>query len=177
MNRQCIPRPLKGRAHENSALLAVSPNCLRPIHVLFTPLALIHAHQAERVHQPWPKPLRVKDQAAWNRSTHRAGEHGGARSGRPRCVRILTTTAGSSMAEMIFRRPPQFGQCSISKTRLSKRAQLMRAGVPWACRAACALVLCALGTTAARNLALGASTPWKRIRCKRGRSTSGQGAA
>jgi hypothetical protein len=34
------------------------------------------------------------------------------------------------MAAMIFKVPPQFGQCSISisNTRLSKRAQLMRAG-------------------------------------------------
>ena len=36
------------------------------------------------------KPHRVKHQAAWNRSTRRAGERGGARAGRPRCVRILT---------------------------------------------------------------------------------------
>jgi hypothetical protein len=35
---------------------------------------------------------------------------------------------------MIFKAPPQFGQCStsMSKTRLSKRAQLRRAGSLWA---------------------------------------------
>ncbi len=39
-------------------------------------------------------------------------------------------TADSRMAAMILSSPPQFGQCSISisKTRLSSRAQLMRAG-------------------------------------------------
>jgi hypothetical protein len=33
---------------------------------------------------------------------------------------------------MIFKAPPQFGQCSMSmsKTRLCSRAQLMRAGAP-----------------------------------------------
>ena len=47
-----------------------------------------------------------------------------------RWVRILVITAGSTIAAMIFRRPPQRGQCStsISNTRLSRHAQLMRAG-------------------------------------------------
>ena len=74
-------------------------------------------------------------QIVWNRANRRAGARGGARAGRPRCVRILTITAGSSMAAMIFKLPPQFGQCSMSmsKTRLSKRAQLMRADAPCAC--------------------------------------------
>ena len=38
-------------------------------------------------------------------------------------------------AAMIFKLPPQFGQwsMSISKTRLSSLAQLMRAGAPCAC--------------------------------------------
>jgi len=38
-------------------------------------------------------------------------------------------------AAMIFKLPPQFGQCSMSmsKTRLSSLAQLMRAGAPCAC--------------------------------------------
>jgi hypothetical protein len=38
------------------------------------------------------------------------------------------------MATMIFKVPPQFGQwsMSISKTRLSSLAQLMRAGAPYA---------------------------------------------
>ena len=36
-------------------------------------------------------------------------------------------------AAMIFKAPPRFGQCStsISKTRLSSRAQLMRGVSPW----------------------------------------------
>ena len=40
---------------------------------------------------------------------------------------------------MIFKLPPQFGQCSMSmsKTRLSSRAQLMRAGAPCAGVIAC----------------------------------------
>ena len=42
----------------------------------------------------------------------------------------LVITAGSRIAAMIFKRPPQFGQCSISisNTRFSRQAQLMRAG-------------------------------------------------
>ena len=75
-------------------------------------------------------------QAAWKKcpeashSTRRAGERGGARVGKPKWARILAITGGSSMAAMIFKAPPQFEQCSMSmsKTRLSKRAQLMRAG-------------------------------------------------
>ena len=71
-----------------------------------------------------------KDQAAWKRASGRAGERGGARAGKPRCVRMLTITAGSSMAAMIFMSPAHCGQCSRSrsKTRLSRRAQPMRAG-------------------------------------------------
>ena len=39
------------------------------------------------------------------------------------------------MAAMIFKAPPRLGQCSMSmsKTRLSSRAQLLRAGAPCAC--------------------------------------------
>ena len=58
-----------------------------------------------------------------------AGCCGGARVGRPRWLRILTITGGSSIPAMIFfKAPPPFGQCSMSmsKTRLSSRAQLMR---------------------------------------------------
>jgi hypothetical protein len=79
-------------------------------------------------------------QIVWNRSNRCAGERGGARVGRPRWARILTITGGSSMpvlslvegAAMIFKLPPQFGQCSMSmsKTRLSSRAQLMRGVAP-----------------------------------------------
>ena len=49
-------------------------------------------------------------QIVWNRSIRRAGARGGARVGRPRWVRILTITGGSSMAAIIFKAPPQFGQ-------------------------------------------------------------------
>ena len=79
------------------------------------------------------------DQAACNRSTRRAAERGDARAGKCRWVTILVITAGSTIAAMIFRRPPQFGQCStsISNTRFSRHAQLMRAGAKaggvWAC--------------------------------------------
>src|SRR5499433_94909 len=51
-------------------------------------------------------------QIVWNRSTRRAGARGGARVGRPRWLRILMITGGSSMAAMIFKAPPQLGQCS-----------------------------------------------------------------
>jgi predicted transcriptional regulator len=73
-------------------------------------------------------------QIIWNRSTRRTGARGGAQVDRPRWLRILTITGGSSMAAMIFKALPQFGQCSmsISKTRLSSRAQLMRGVSPWA---------------------------------------------
>ena len=80
--------------------------------------------------KPDGRELRVCDQAAWNRSTRNAGDRGGARAGRCRWVRIFVISAGATIAAMIFRRPPQFGQCStsISNTRLSRHAQLMRAG-------------------------------------------------
>src|SRR5439155_7024919 len=42
-------------------------------------------------------------QIIWNRSTRRAGARGGARVGRPRWLRILTITGGSSIAAMIFK--------------------------------------------------------------------------
>ena len=110
----------------------------------------------------------------------RAGARGGARACRPRCVRIFSMTGASRMAAMIFNWPPQFGQCSRSRsnTRLSSRAQLSRTG-PWCAQfashvagsAASALSSGACGTTIGRSLALGASTPWKRIRCKRGLGT------
>jgi hypothetical protein len=54
--------------------------------------------------------LLVGDQAAWNRASGRTGERGGARVGKPRWVRILTMTGGSSMAAIIFKALPQFGQ-------------------------------------------------------------------
>ena len=81
---------------------------------------------------------------------------------------------------MILSSPPQFGQRSRSiwNTRLSNRAQLIRTGLKCAQPGSVAVcsdlrVSCAgpCGTTNARSLALGASTPWKRIRCYRDRGT------
>jgi|GEM_PF-1945411 len=82
---------------------------------------------------------------------------------------------------MILSSPPQFGQCSrsISNTRLSSRAQLMRAGRLCAQPDSVAgtsdspvASSGAWGTTSARSFAFGASMPWKQIRCSRGRGTS-----
>jgi hypothetical protein len=107
--------------------------------------------------------------AIWDRSNDRTGDRGGALMGKPRCARILAITVGSRMAAMSFKAPPRCGHCSmsISTTRLSNRAQLMRArgdggGVsPWSAEEAFALAG-ALGIISARSVALGASTPWKR---------------
>ena len=74
-----------------------------------------------------------------------------------------------------YRRSLEERSISISKTRLSKHAQLRRAGKAsaWVCSLACCGALSTgLGTIAARNVAWGASTPWKRIRCGRGWGTS-----
>ena len=54
----------------------------------------------------------IEYQAAWKSASGRAGERGGALAGKPRCGRILTITAGSSMAAMILNSPPHCGQCS-----------------------------------------------------------------
>ena len=65
---------------------------------------------------------------------------------------------------------------SISNTRLSSRAQLMRAEGEWVTgfksSAVSLMVTGPPGVTSARSLALGASTPWKRIRLSLGRGTS-----
>jgi hypothetical protein len=76
---------------------------------------------------------------------------------------------------MIFSSPaPQFGPCcmSMSNTRLSSRAQLMRCGRTWtvstshsataavAAGSSCSSGPC--GTTSDRSFALGGSTPWQR---------------
>src|SRR5215831_7146451 len=72
-------------------------------------------------------------------------------------------------APMIFKAPLQLGQCSMSmsKTRLSSLAQLMRGRfslgrdvIGWWLGARSA----GAGTILLRNLALGASTPWARSR-------------
>ena len=44
-------------------------------------------------------------QIVWNKSNRCAGERGGAPGSRPRWVRILAITSGSSMAAMIFKLP------------------------------------------------------------------------
>jgi len=64
---------------------------------------------------------RFGSQVVWNRSNRCAGARGGARVDKPRWLRILTITGGSSIAAMIFKAAPQFAQCSMSmsKTRLS----------------------------------------------------------
>jgi len=63
----------------------------------------------------------MEDQAAWKSAIGRAGERGGARAGKPRCVSILTITAGSSMAEMILSFPPHT-QRSTSRSKTRRRA-------------------------------------------------------
>ena len=117
-------------------------------------------------------------QAVCKRLRARAGERGRARVGKPRWARLLTITAGSSMAAMSVKGLPQCGQAamSISNTRLSNWAQLMRARVAggdalgsvegagtWSGSP---------GTIWDLRAALGASMPWKRMRWSRGRGTS-----
>jgi len=64
-------------------------------------------------------------------ASSRAVARGGARLGKPKWVRILTITAGSSIAARRVKGPPHCGQVvmSMAKTRLSNCAQLMRARV------------------------------------------------
>ena len=67
------------------------------------------------------------------------------------------------MAAIILKSPPHCGQYSrsISNTRLSNRAQLMRDGASCAGWAASSPRFCGgSGTIAVRNPAWGASTPW-----------------
>jgi hypothetical protein len=113
-----------------------------------------------------PDGISVGDQAIWNRWNDCAGDRGGARADKPRDVRILAITVGPTMAAMIFKVPPHWGQCSmsISNTRLSNRAQLMRAGADGGgaspCSAEVSWVLTgALGMISERSRALGTSTP------------------
>ena len=74
------------------------------------------------------EPLGYKNQAASNSGKGYTEARGGARAGKPKCVRIFAITWGSTMAVMIFKRPPQQEQRSMSNTRLSRQAQLMRRG-------------------------------------------------
>ncbi len=61
-------------------------------------------------------------------ASRRAEARGGARVGKPRCVRILAITVGSSITARMVKGPRHCGQVVISmaKTRLSNCAQLMR---------------------------------------------------
>ena len=75
-------------------------------------------------------------------------------------MRILAITVGSTMAAMIIKVPPHWGQCSLSipNTRLSNRVQLMRAGADGGgtspCSAEVSWVLTgALGMISGRRLA------------------------
>ena len=73
-------------------------------------------------------------QIVWNRSTRCAGARGGARVGRPRWAEDFDNHRRIFDGGDDLQAPPQFGQCSMSmsKTRLSSLAQLMRAGAPCA---------------------------------------------
>ncbi len=119
------------------------------------------------------------DEAVWKNASMRAGARGGARVGKPRCVRILMMTAGSSMAARMVKGPPHWGQVvrSMAKTRLSNWAQLLRARVEAAGDSPSSLEEAVArsaspGTIWERRAALGASTPWKRRRWSRGRGMS-----
>ena len=114
--------------------------------------------------------------AVAGRRGHRRGsqisrsDRGGARLGwaastgtasRPRCLRIRSITAGSSMLAMTRSRPPHRRQISMSmaNTRLRRWAQ----DIPW-CRSMAAASLRsatarALGTICARSGLAGANTP------------------
>ena len=63
-------------------------------------------------------------QIVWNRSTRRAGARGGARIGRPKWLRILTITGGSSMAAMIFKGHRRKPRCRASRRcRIGRRIE------------------------------------------------------
>src|SRR5215510_7003947 len=72
-------------------------------------------------------------QIVWNRSTRRAGARGGAWFGRPRWVRILSITGGSSIAAMIFKCAVtiwavlDIEQCSRNKDLIAPRLYSLRA--------------------------------------------------
>ena len=53
--------------------------------------------------------------SSWNRSKACAAARGDARADQPRCVQVLATTAGCSMAAMIVKVPPQGKQFPISE--------------------------------------------------------------
>ena len=128
-------------AEEASAKTFLPPRCF----TTFSPLKECDVHPAGtgtrasgRAGSPaLAKVHRIKHQAAWNRLTRRAGESGGAHACRRRCVRMLTMTAGSSMAAMIFGCAPEFGQ-SASRVRAAypdaNRARTVPLIVDMSCR-------------------------------------------
>ena len=69
------------------------------------------------------------DEAVCKNASKRAGAFGGARLGKPRCVRILRITADSSIAARMVKGPPHWEQVvrSMAKRRVSQWAQLIRA--------------------------------------------------
>ena len=127
-------------------------------------------------------------QIVWNRSTRRAGARGGARVGRPRwaedfdnhrrifdggpSTRLRTGDALQAAAAVraVFDVDVEDPFEQPGPTQARRRALRV---------IACGAVACSggLGTISRRSFAFGASTPWKRIRCKRGRGTRRPGAA
>jgi hypothetical protein len=68
---------------------------------------LAHDDVAKRPHRRYSKAVKGRgDSHAKTNAIAKSPRH---RDGRPRWLRILTITGGSSMAAMIFKAPPQFG--------------------------------------------------------------------
>jgi hypothetical protein len=68
--------------------------------------------------EPDGRGIRGRDQAIWSRSNDRAGDWGGARADKPRWVRILAITGGSSMAAMIVKVPPLLADTARCRYRI-----------------------------------------------------------
>ena len=107
---------------------------------------------------------------------HRCFEDGGDDLELPTAVRAVLQVDLESEASAQTNLYPSY---VAAKTRLSSRAQLMRAGRRCSQAGSAAASSDAAtsssghaGTTSARSFAFGASTPWKRMRCSRGRGTS-----
>jgi hypothetical protein len=91
-------------------------DCHRPRRLTPTHFDRFGRTRTEPDHRPlWRNRCYLADEAAGNSANARGGQG----AGKPRCARVLRITAGSSMAAINFRTPPQFGQCgiSMSKTR------------------------------------------------------------
>jgi hypothetical protein len=88
----------------------------------------------------------------------------------------FSITAGSSITATSFNLPPHAQRSmSRSNTRLGRRAQFMRTAALCSCLHSPSLaVFCraGTGTTFDPSLAFGASTPCKRMRCRRGLGTN-----